>query len=630
MAQSIADIKRILYNSLADRSLGRVMAQLTLLADASHHEQLLEMQQSYKTLLQYYFDGVDDPERENIFRHLLRQCYEMTDDLCAAKTTRLSSEHPIWAALWLPLRYTEEETQAFARYLKGGSVEACMAVSATTLNHIELFDEPKMECLFEAAVDPRPEVSGRAWVGLMLTLAVHSRRLEFHPNLTNRLTLLLDQPDRVQQCQTILKQLILSKETESIARDIQDNILPVISKLAPQIKKHTGRNNLDDEQNDLQDLLDQNGIGDKMQEYTERQMEGMDINYSTFSQLKHFSFFHKMENWLVPFDTNHPEIAVLFGLESKQLGNVVKMLLDNDVMCDSDKYSFYLNIAQIPIQLRKQLAAQLQAETEQIKDMQTTTSRDALTNRYIQDLYRFCHLYPGHDKITNVFQLRFDFHKSPLFRLLNPGGEFLLPWADYLLKHGFTEYAVSAYTKLEELGPPDAGICRKAGYCCQRNGLYTQAVDYYRKAELIEPDDAWTQFRLAACLLKEGRSEEALALYDTLDAAHPNHWRYLLPKAVCEVKLGHFETARELFYKLEYLFPDKVETSDDYHLYLGHCCWMLQDRKAAVGHYAQACKREDLEEELRMSGLPFSEMDLVVIIDYLRYNNPAKGGPSPS
>ena len=629
MAQSIADIRRILYNSLSRNALGRVMSQLGLLADAPALERLQEMRESYQTLLRYYFDGIDDPDRDTVARHLTRQCYELTDDLCAARTTRPASSHPVMEAMWKPLRFTETETEAFAAFLKGGLTDACLAVTAVTLNLLDLFDEPKLECLAKAAYDPRPEVSGRALTGVTLTLAAHARRLELQPASQGLLTLLLDDPGRVKQCQDIAKQLILSKETESLSADIRDNILPALSRLAPELnRKSAPKRDDDDNMEALHDLLSRSGLDDKMQRYTEMQLEGCDINYSTFSKLKNFSFFNKMENWLMPFDLNHPEIAPLMGVESQPAEGSLQTLFDSVLMCDSDKYSFYLNIAQLPPEARRQLTERLQGECGPAREAGPIPAR-IVTNGYIQDLYRFYRLYPGASTLTNVFDLRFDLHRAPLFRLLNPGGEFLRPWADYLLKHGCAEYALSAYVKLDETEPASADICRKAGYCHQASGQYSQAIEYYRKAEVLEPDDAWTQSRMAACLLKEGRADEARGLYEALDAAHPNQWRYLLPLVKCCTLTGNYEAAGDLLYKLEYLFPDKAENSEEYHLYKGHCLWKRGDRKEAAAHYAKALKPDKIEEELRLSGFPFKETELNALVDYLRYNR-LTDGSSPS
>ena len=39
----------------------------------------------------------------------------------------------------------------------------------------------------------------------------------------------------------------------------------------------------------------------KLQEFTDLQMEGSDVLMGTFSMLKHFDFFRDEENWFLPF-----------------------------------------------------------------------------------------------------------------------------------------------------------------------------------------------------------------------------------------------------------------------------------------------------------------------------------------
>ena len=73
MAQSSADIKKIIYASLAQQTLGRALAQLSLLTKGTTNETLEDIKSNYQRLLKHWAEKVADPERETIFLHLLRR-----------------------------------------------------------------------------------------------------------------------------------------------------------------------------------------------------------------------------------------------------------------------------------------------------------------------------------------------------------------------------------------------------------------------------------------------------------------------------------------------------------------------------------------------------------------------------
>lgn len=104
--------------------------------------------------------------------------------------------------------------------------------------------------------------------------------------------------------------------------------------------------------------LEESGLGKKLQEYSNLQMEGADVFHSTFSGLKSFPFFSELGNWFLPFDPSYSEIANLFPDESKN--SLLKTaILDSGHMCNSDKYSFCLSLAQIPQAQREMMMSRM-------------------------------------------------------------------------------------------------------------------------------------------------------------------------------------------------------------------------------------------------------------------------------
>lgn len=624
---NISDIRNIINGSLDKQLLGRALAQLQLLVNKADSERLEEIKNNYRLLLQYLFDGVEDPDRIDIFRRLLKETYELTDDVCAGYTTTTYSENSCFSKLWNVKRFTDEQIKYCSELNSDGDkIDTALAVAAITLNCLRIFDEDKVLCLADFCNNKHQTTTLRALTGLVICLTIHQKRLQFYPAINNRLNLLFDNKDTVKQTQVIVKQLIRSKETERITKDISENIIPKIAKLAPKIREKMDKSNFDSEDFEeknanLQDIIAGSEISEKMRVYSELQMEGSDINMSTFSQLKGFPFFNQIENWFIPFYKENPAVSQLFQEQADNNKSLVSFLTDDNFLCDSDKYSFCINLSMIPETYRKSMSNQLRMESEQMKEDVIHPDKSAsITNRYIQDLYRFFKLFRDKKDYEDIFTYRFDIHKAPFFRLINPENEFLPELSDYFFTKEQYENALSAYLKLETFSEPNADLYKKIAFCYQKTLFYTQAISYYEKADIIESDQLGTLRKLAYCHRKSGQYKEALDYYIQIDKLDPNNLNTIFNMGMCSAELRLYDSALNYFYKIDFLNPDKKQ-SMNYQLYFGHCLWATGKRKEAINCYREYIPFSKLDEILRLAPVDFTEQDIAFIIDYLRYNN---------
>ncbi|MDE8697704.1 hypothetical protein PZH42_26930, partial [Bacteroides cellulosilyticus] len=65
---------------------------------------------------------------------------------------------------------------------------------------------------------------------------------------------------------------------------------------------------------DWDQAFEQTGLGDKIREMNDLQLEGADVYMSTFAQLKGYPFFREPLNWFYPFDRMHSSIIHQVGL----------------------------------------------------------------------------------------------------------------------------------------------------------------------------------------------------------------------------------------------------------------------------------------------------------------------------
>ena len=100
---------KILYSSLEEKRLGRALAQIALIASGANAERLSEIKENYERLLDFYFSyPSDDPNRDSVYNSLIKETYELIDDVCAEKKSKDMSYNHAFSAFWQENRITEE------------------------------------------------------------------------------------------------------------------------------------------------------------------------------------------------------------------------------------------------------------------------------------------------------------------------------------------------------------------------------------------------------------------------------------------------------------------------------------------------------------------------------------------
>lgn len=620
--KNIRDIRSIIYSSLSDKNLGRALAQLKIIARPCHAEELSEIEDNYRAMLSYRFGGVEDPDADNIYNHLVKRAFELTDDVCAAYMPTDYSQNEVFSTLWNCYRFGNDQVD-YCRVMNGQGtpLNNQIAVSAVTLNCLRILDEPKLHCLIDFCSNSDKKTAARALTGLMLCLIKHNKRIVYYPAVNNRLNLLFDNPDNVSLARQIVKHFIRCKENPRITKDIKDNILPTLSKMAPDIGKKVKDNFDNDDYEEsvysVQDMIQESGIADKMQAYSELQLQGSDINYSTFCSLKKFGFFQNTDSWFMPFYKENPAISVLFSQSGG--ASFLDFLAGSNFLCDSDKYSFCVNLTMVPEEMRKPMQKQLQAQIGDVPEFDAKNGNMVMyTNRYMQDIYRFYKLYRNKEFFDDIFELGCDVYNMDFFRFLDSDGSYLSELADFYLSKELYETALGAYGILMENTVPDAELYRKTAFCLQKNLFYTQAAEYYEKVDLMEGGNAAILKKAGYCHRKAGDLDAALKYYRQAEEFEPENLNVLFNIALCLTELRSFDKALNYFYKIDFLNPDACRSAK-MNLYFGHCLWATGDKKGAMKHYMAYEPKDKLEENLRLAPCGFSTRDIYFIMDYIRY-----------
>lgn len=647
---------------------------------------------AYRSLLDYLAKGANDPERDKMYRGFVRRAYELGDVLervgeqteensfyaTALRTlknlkgseyqlpdmlTENESGRNIFDAVWLSGAWTLSDETAVADFMAADHVSEnhkCLLLSAATLAAMRFFDIAKYRLLLDYALSPDCKLRARALTGLCFVHIVHPGRAALYPEVDARLKLMADVRSFVRELELLQMQLFLTLETKRIERSLQDEIIPRMMKRMESLRLDRSLG-LDDlkaklSEVDLNPEWEEDGTPSKLAEYmnefVELQKRGADMYMSSFKMLKQrFPFFGVASNWFWPFTLEHPDVP-----QAARNHTLLRTLVNQAGLCDSDKYSFSLMVDMFPKQgggnpLQEQM---LEAMGQMSAAQPPAPEPDALTafkdelRSYVQGFYRFCNLYIHREAFMNPFRENlFIVDYAPFDRLLLDD-EFMLRMANFVFKDKSYALAQKLYIRLSPAAL-DAEVYQRLGYCHEQGGEYAEAVTCYEKANILKPRSVWTLRRIAACNRVLGNFHAALAAYDELAEMYTEDADIALRQAECLIRLEQYEEAFQYLFKANYLAPESVnaeralawcslltgkyEQAEKYYLrvmqgkpsptdYLnaGHAAWLLGHVADAVARYRKALPETDKENFLaedmallRKAGL--SENELAMMTD---------------
>ena len=679
--------------------------------EISFQDKLNELQDTYKYMLRYRIEGAKDPMQEQIYNKIQTSSYELADRI---KHKAMAVESPLafysrrrslqvqpnvtfenlhlqlskhyatgnraeydamlivlFNKIWVSDPFTVEDAAVIKNILFDNELPftaGCQIVSSLTLGLQAAFDPEKMMLLFDAANHRNEEIKVRALISILLTLYTYRKRTALYPQIIDRLDALSEVPGFTKAIRTITLRFILARETEKITRKLQNEIIPEMMKLSPKISNKINLKDITPEQlgeemnPEWENIFADSSLGKKMEEFSELQQEGADVMHSTFVHLKSFPFFRELSNWLLPFTTEHSSFGDRFNQNNGE-----KQMLDSMTlaafMCNSDKYSLYFSMMQLPEEAKKMMMNQFDSQaTEMIQQnkeelISKRGKLETITGQYIQDLYRFFKIYPGHLDFNDIFTLPLDFHNLAILRPYISDEESLSTIAEYYLRKNYFSDALTIFNQLAETNQESDILFQKIGYCKQMNDDLQGALDAYLRADLLNPQSKWVIRRIAGCYRSLKEPEEALKYYRRYEKLNPDNLSITISIGHCYLELKNYSEALKCFFKVDYMYSNskawrprswcsfltgKYDQARNYYkkiladqpntqdlLNAGHTEWALQNIKGAIEFYRQAIEKEDgnfykFQEEfnqdipdLIVAGIEDSEISLMM--DQLRY-----------
>ena len=680
-------------------------------------DELNSLEETYRQLLYYYTSGSKDPMRTKIYNELLASAYELADkttqkllvadspemyfsaqrmhnidnesitkltDLVRSAYDINNTQHAeasvakLFKQIWTTLFLSEDDMKGLSYSLNPKNVRPgiadepdymtiinCQIVSALILGTQKFFDKRKVNLLISAADSNDEDVKIRAYTGILIILYFYKHRIDCYPEIKHRLDNLAENTDFKKIVYLIILRFILSRETEKISNKIKDEILPEMMKLNPKFNPNTplkdfSPENFENEMNpEWMEKFSNTTLGKKIEEFNKLQEEGADVMHSTFVHLKNFSFFNEVSNWFMPFSKKQSSIS-----EGDTIIKSLEIITNVGLMCNSDLYSLYFSIKQIPEEGRRMMIGQLESQLSELKQQkmaELNTRNDITENiigQYVQDLYRFHKLFNRRIEFNDIFTQKLDFHNIQVLQQYFSDKNDLLNIAEYYLQKNYFDDALTIYEHLSESLEGDEMLFQKKGYCRQMTGNYEGALAEYVKAELVNPESKWLLRRTAQCYRAIKKPEKAIGYYLRYEKLDPDNLSVLLSIGSCYLEMKNYVEALKSYFKVDYLDQDsskawrpiawcsfltgKYDQARNYYgkllsyhpdmqdyMNAGHTEWVLQNTKGALDLYKKSVQtsKSDYENfktvfsndipELITAGVDINEIPLM--LDKLRY-----------
>lgn len=589
-------------------------------------EELGRIEQSYRFMLKYAVDGVNDPHREEMYADLIANLYKLLDqiirfrsipdafslyyntlrynqkmlhattieqqiDLYAQKcdsasifnliieqsgesapdtaiirTQKEELERQIFNHIWIAMPLSASDIVAINSAMTSQLLPIHfkeLILSAVIMGQLEFYDENRLRILLDTYTIADDHISTRALIGIILSFALYPMRIT-GKKILSHIASVKEATSWSSDVKMAVMEFIRSYDTERVNRKMQDELIPEMLKLRPDINKkiNDSMSIIDmssiEENPEWEELLQNSGLTDKLKELSELQEEGSDVFMSTFAQLKSYPFFSEISNWFLPFHLDHSVVVNSLGNNLTAVGQIIERA---PFLCNGDKYSFVLSLSAVPEagkqMMISQFESQMQAATEAGVSIsmlsQGNFSRRNLINKNIQDLYRFFKLFRRKGEFKDPFKLVTDIFGNSLLADDLADVETMSLAAQFYFKRKYYTLAFEIFESIADKTLPDAQLYQKMGYCCQQNQNMEQALTFYLQSELLNANSIWTLRRIAACYRLLNQPQKALEYYERVVALAPNDLNIVLSYGHTLLDLNRFDEAIKQYYKVEFL-----------------------------------------------------------------------------
>lgn len=582
------------------------------------NDELDRIENTYKFMIHYMIEGVEDPEREKQFQTLTENLYRLNDriemellkksdfgvyfsslrtfevrkntfaellskyDNCHSKCDLLvesnsyditlfkereDSLKDIFNYIWLTQHLSSSDYDLVNSVIleeEKDDILKCQIVSALFLGLLQYYDYRKFSLILSMCINPIDyRVVARAMVCLLLILSIHKDRIKRDETILAKLQSLSDSAELMKELKNVVFDLIRTRDTDRISKKMKEEILPELMNLQPKIiNRFKGLNSEADlmsieENPEWEELLNKSNLKNKIEELTEMQKDGGDVMMVAFSNLKNFAFFNSVSNWFLPFTSNHSELNFA---DNRRFSDKLSFMIENSMMCDSDRFSFMLAVSKMPQAQREMIIGQIDSHLSQMDEEHRASIQSIKTSnistevsKYVKDIYRFFKLYINKKGFYDPFKLPINFIHIPCLSNYLSSEENLSVLGEFYFNKGYYRDACELFTRMSEQYGANDVLYQKIGYCYQSEKEYDRALEYYLKSELLSSDSKWLIKKIAYCYKSIRNYNKSVEYYRKAIENEPENLSLELNLGHCLLECGQIEAALKSYYKVEYL-----------------------------------------------------------------------------
>ncbi|MEG1573868.1 MAG: hypothetical protein RRY55_00260 [Bacteroidales bacterium] len=613
----ITAARKKIFICLKERRLRNVFKYLgELLAvckNIGFKEKVEELETTYKYMIKYMLEGVEDPEREKLYKSLLISLYAITDkitdelmmqsassfyydkrrycnlngnyslskqtEILKATEDKLSlstsvkendnnittlrkatedCQEEIFLQLLVNYNTTDFDYEISEKLLNPtlySTATVCLAVSAIMLSILHNYDERKILILLDTySLCDDEEIKQRALCGALIVCYFHRDRITFSDTISERIGLLTEDVNFSRDVRNQFIQLIRTMETERITDIFTREILPEMMKMSPELyKKMSGEENMADDP-----LLEKNPEWEKMLNssgVTKKLQELNELQIEGSDVL--MSTFSSLKNF--PFFNKISNWFKPFSTKSSDIsntfansGNFTEIIEAARFICNSDKYSLSLAMGNISELQRNAIMNQLPGDKNEVED--------AFKNEL--------------DGTASIAKSISNQYIQDLYRFFKLAPQ-KIKEQDIFSKH----------IDLYEVAPlqiifSDDDTMRLIGEFYLKKEYFSHAEKYFTILSERIPEDTVTHQKLGYCKQMQKDYKSAIEEYLKAESISPDFWT-LHHIATCYRADGYIKEALKYYGEALRLKPDNLVLE----LQCGHCYLTLGDCENALKHY---------------------------------------------
>jgi tetratricopeptide (TPR) repeat protein len=613
---------------ISRRRLKQSLDILKLLIDRSgqgkFYDEFDSLSLTYRNMLKYTIEGINDPERDKIYGNLQRSILILADTVKQDILSRYSGWHTYWVKqhtgkeqllsgrtlvesvddlmfkqelddwlrlsaettsdpdsglaqvhkklirnlfnhLWITDYYGDAEKSLITIIRDSNKFrwyEASIFISAITLSLLRVFQPVKVQTLLSFCNDPSSQVKGRALTGALISLHYHDKRLHLYPEIAEQIGRMAQEEQFREFSRIIVLQILRSRETERLGKKLTEEILPQVARLKPRIE----------EKLDLDNIISEAMNEDKNPDWSEMFGDSEEI-YKSFEELTklqmegadvYMQAFSNLKHF--DFFRDFENWFMPFHPDHETVNEIFRDEIlgpgTNELAEALYKTPFICNSDKYSLLLNlRHLPPAQKSMMLKVFKMELEGLGQFEETESATDPFR-----SFRTSITQYLQDLYRFFKlSPYKKEFEDifGGRLDIYNSRFYKNHFST---------------PDSDL-KMADYLFSKD-FFDDAYELYSSELAIDPSNVQLYEKIGYCYQQSGNYSEALKNYQRAELIERRQWT-VKKIALCFRKLGRYEEALEYYLHASDAEPENMHTT----LMVAHCYLDMKDYEPALKYY---------------------------------------------